>query len=159
MADRIAIMLAGRLQQFAPPQEVYRAPANRFVAGFIGMPSMNLIDGELKATPDGFRFRGAGLELPVPALRAGAEPGPACLGLRPEHLRIGDGPHQGTVLIVEQTGHENIVVFAVADGIRLTGRTRAELLPEVGQEIGFSVDEAAVHVFAAGDAGVRLNAT
>ncbi|MEM6774396.1 MAG: ABC transporter ATP-binding protein, partial [Pseudomonadota bacterium] len=66
MADRIAVMLSGRLQQFAPPQEVYRAPANRFVAGFIGMPSMNLIDGELHREGGGFRFRGAGMDLAFP---------------------------------------------------------------------------------------------
>jgi ABC-type sugar transport system ATPase subunit len=158
MADRIAIMLAGRLQQFAPPQQVYRAPANRFVAGFIGMPSMNLIDGELTAAGGGFRFHGAGLDLAVPELQAIAASGAACLGVRPEHLRIGEGPHRGTVLIVEQTGHENIVVFALADGTRLTGRTRAEQLPVVGEEIAFSCDEEAVHVFADGEAGARLNA-
>ena len=158
MADRIAIMLSGRLQQFAPPQEVYRAPANRFVAGFIGMPSMNLVDGDLHETDAGFRFRGAGIDLQVPVLKPGASSGPACLGIRPEHLHIGEGVNRAKVQIVEQTGHENIVVLSAGDGVRLVGRTAAAVLPVVGQTIAFAIEESAVHVFAPGDEGERLNA-
>ncbi|MEM1187997.1 MAG: ABC transporter ATP-binding protein [Pseudomonadota bacterium] len=158
MADRIAVMLSGRLQQFAPPQEVYRAPANRFVAGFIGMPSMNLIDGELHREGGGFRFRGAGMDLAVPRLNTDAGAGSACLGIRPEHLRIGEGAHQATVQLVEQTGHENIVVLEAAKGVRLTGRTKAAVLPVIGEELAFGVEESAIHVFAPGEEGARLNA-
>ncbi|MEM9315839.1 MAG: TOBE domain-containing protein, partial [Pseudomonadota bacterium] len=158
MADRIAVMLSGRLQQFAPPQEVYRAPANRFVAGFIGMPSMNLIDGELHREGGGFRFRGAGMDLAVPRLNTDAGAGAACLGIRPEHLRIGEGAHRATVQLVEQTGHENIVVLEAAKGVRLTGRTKAAVLPVIGEELAFGVEESAIHVFAPGEEGARLNA-
>ncbi|MEE4277274.1 MAG: ABC transporter ATP-binding protein [Halieaceae bacterium] len=159
MADRIAIMLAGKLQQFAPPQEVYRAPANRFVAGFIGMPSMNLLDGDLARSDDGWLFRAAGMEVTTPALVAETPSGAACLGLRPEHLLIGEGPYRGSVLLVEQTGHENIVVLEPAPGVRLTGRTPASQLPGVGEEVSFAVDSTAVHVFAPGETGARLNAS
>jgi multiple sugar transport system ATP-binding protein len=75
MSDRIAIMLDGKLQQFAPPQEVYRAPANRFVAGFIGTPSMNLIDGELRQENGNWVFEAPGLTLPVGSLRETAQAG------------------------------------------------------------------------------------
>ncbi len=124
MSDRIAILEGGRLQQFAPPQAVYAAPANRFVAGFIGTPSMNLIDGELAAGPAGPEFRAPGLALAVGPLAAGTQPGPACLGLRPEHLSFGTGPLAGTVQLVEETGHEAIIAVTLGEGgPRLVGRS------------------------------------
>ncbi|MFK7829895.1 MAG: ABC transporter ATP-binding protein [Congregibacter sp.] len=158
MSDRIAIMLAGELQQFAPPQKVYRAPANRFVASFIGTPSMNLIDGELAYTNTGGHFTAPGFNVAVPPLIDGASEGAVCLGLRPEHLHLGEGDLRGKVQLVEQTGHENIVVLDVGDGIRLTGRTPSSLLLRVGDPINYRIDSEQLHVFAPGDTGPRLNA-
>jgi multiple sugar transport system ATP-binding protein len=162
MSDRIAIMLAGGLQQFAPPQEVYRAPANRFVAGFIGTPSMNLIDGSLRRGEAGWQFSAAGFHLPLPELVASAVEGEACLGLRPEHLHIDPGEGEAdltaTVQLVEQTGHENIVILELPGGIRLTGRTPAEQLLRKGDAARLRIDRDAVHVFGPGDTGPRLNA-
>ena len=157
MSDRIAIILAGELQQFAPPQEVYRAPANRFVAGFIGMPSMNLVDGRLAHGSGSWQFMAPGIALPVPALAETAVAGEACLGVRPEHVHIGAGELQGRVHLVEQTGHENIVVLAVAGGIRLTCRAPASMIPRMGDPVDFRIDSERVHVFAPGDTGPRLN--
>jgi len=158
MSDRIAIMLAGDLQQFAPPQEVYRAPANRFVASFIGTPSMNLVDGQLSRTEAGWHFTAPGLTLPVPALIDTAVPGDACLGVRPEHVHFGDGELQAKVQLVEQTGHENIVVLDIAGGIRLTGRTPSSQLLHMGDRVNYRIDSEQVHVFGPGDTGPRLNA-
>jgi len=152
------IVVLGRLQQFAPPQEVYRAPANRFVAGFIGTPSMNLVDGELLADEGRWRFRADGIDVPVPDLCGEAEPGPACLGVRPEHLHIGEGSFRARVALVEQTGHENIVVIETAEAQRLTGRTPAAQLPTVGDELFFAIDAREIHVFSSAAAGRRLNA-
>ena len=157
MSDRIAIMLDGKLQQFDPPQEVYRAPANRFVAGFIGTPSMNLVDGTLAQENGGWVFEAPGLKLPVGALGPHASPGAACLGLRPEHVTIGRGPVRGTVQLVEQTGHENIVVVKIAGDVRLTGRTPAGQLPRMGEDIALEIASKDAHVFAAGPTGARLN--
>lgn len=157
MSDRIAIMLAGALQQFAPPQEVYRAPANRFVAGFIGMPSMNLIDGELAREGEGWRFAAAGLALPLPPLSDGTADGEACLGVRPEHVQVGAGDLEARVQLVEQTGHENIVVLELAGGIRLTSRTPAARVPRMGERLACGIDREHVHVFGPGAAGPRLN--
>jgi ABC-type sugar transport system ATPase subunit len=157
MSNRIAIMLAGELQQFAPPQEVYRKPANRFVASFIGTPSMNLIDGQLARTESGWRFSISGLDLPVPALLDTAMAGEACMGLRPEHLHLGEGDLQARVQLVEQTGHENIVVLEVAGGIRLTGRTPSSQLLRAGDPVNFRIDSDEVHVFGPGATGPRWN--
>src|SRR5690606_21533547 len=95
---------------------------NRFVAGFIGTPAMNLIDGDLMQDNGNWNFRQGGLSLPVAPLSDAARPGPAAIGLRPEHVHIGEGPHEGTVQLVEQTGHENVVVVRTGD-VRLTART------------------------------------
>jgi ABC-type sugar transport system ATPase subunit len=159
MSDRIAILEGGRLQQFAPPQEVYRQPANRFVAGFIGTPGMNLIDGDLSRAGDGWQFDAPGLRLGVGPLIGSAQPGPACLGLRPEDVRLGEGPVTGIVTLVEQTGHENIVVARIGDDLRLTGRAPAERIWKPGETLRLTLDAARAHVFAAGPTGLRLNLT
>ncbi|MCL4187694.1 MAG: ABC transporter ATP-binding protein [Rhodobacteraceae bacterium] len=159
MSDRIAILEGGRLQQFAPPQAVYAAPANRFVAGFIGTPSMNLIDGELAAGPAGPEFRAPGLALAVGPLAAGTQPGPACLGLRPEHLSFGTGPLAGTVQLVEETGHEAIIAVTLGEGgPRLVGRSPAGLALRVGGQVRLALNGPAAHLFAPGPTGRRLNA-
>ncbi|MEM9249719.1 MAG: ABC transporter ATP-binding protein [Pseudomonadota bacterium] len=158
MSDRIAVMEGGILQQFAPPTEVYNAPANRFVAGFIGTPGMNLIDGALAQEAGGWVFRGPGLAQAVPDLGPEATSGAACLGIRPEDLVIGDGPIETQVRLIEQTGHENIVVVEIAGGPRLTGRVPGHRLWRLGEPVRCGINAANVHVFAAGPTGVRLNA-
>ena len=90
MSDRIAIMEGGKLQQFAPPQDVYREPANRFVAGFIGTPGMNLIDGELRHEGGRWMFDAPGLSVearnlgPERTARTGGDGHPA---RRADHRR------------------------------------------------------------------------
>jgi ABC-type sugar transport system ATPase subunit len=157
MSDRIAVMEGGRLQQFAPPTEVYREPANRFVAGFIGTPAMNLIDGQLVQEGGRWRFEAPGLALALPPLRPEARAGAACLGLRPEDVRIGTGPVEGIVKVVEQTGHENIVVLRIAGEERLTVRVPAGRLWSAGESVRCELDADNAHVFAAGPSGARLN--
>jgi ABC-type sugar transport system ATPase subunit len=162
MSDRIAIMLAGRLQQFAPPQDVYRAPANRFVASFIGTPSMNLIDGQLARTESGWQFSAPGLSLALPALGEHAQVGDGCIGLRPEHLHLCDATESDAlpakVQLVEQTGHENIVVLEVASGVRLTCRTPPSSSLRSGDAVCFRINSEELQVFAPGETGPRLNA-
>ena len=90
MADRIVIMSDGVIQQVGTPREVYAAPANTFVASFIGSPSMNLLSGELTEEGGALRVKGEGFDLPVPArLAPGAAPRDdrrVIVGLRPEHF-------------------------------------------------------------------------
>ncbi len=157
MSDRIAIMLDGKLQQFAPPQEVYRAPANRFVAGFIGTPSMNLMDGALRQEGGVWVFEAPGLSLTVDALSDAAQAGPAALGARPEHVTLGAGPLRGVVQVVEQTGHENIVTVRLTDEIRLIGRLPGTQHLRMGETIAVGIDAQACHIFGPGASGTRLN--
>ena len=157
MSDRIAIMEGGRLQQFAPPQDVYREPANRFVASFIGTPGMNMIDGELRKDGETWWFEAPNLKIEARGLGPQAQPGKACLGVRPESITLGKGPYSGSVHLVEQTGHENIVAVDIGGDVQLTGRAPATVIPRLGQSVQFSIDPDASHFFAAGPTGIRLN--
>ena len=152
MADRIAIMEGGRLQQFAPPAEVYAQPANRFVAGFIGTPAMSLIDGTL----DGGAFVAEGLRLDLP--RHGASPGPIAVGIRPEDIHLGQGDIMAEVLLTEATGHETIVTLSVSGTVRLVARVSGTAALRIGDRVPLRLDTARLHVFATGSHGARLNA-
>ena len=110
MGHRVAVLDHGVLQQVASPRELYRNPKNRFVAGFIGSPAMNLLDVE--RTDGMFRLAGVDVELPAEkASAAGAIDGTTFgLGVRPEHLKFvsGDGI-AGEVSVVEALGSESFL--------------------------------------------------
>jgi ABC-type sugar transport system ATPase subunit len=153
MSNRIAVMNAGRLQQFGTPDEVYRRPANRFVAEFIGTPSMNLADGEV--TDDG-HFRTGPFTHRLAPSRFDLTPGPATLGVRPEGISIGAGPLVAEVRVVEPTGHENIVVLESGGLGALTVRTAANDRPRIGETVRIALDETSLHLFG-GEDGRRRN--
>ena len=91
LGERIAVMHEGRLQQCAPPLEVYRRPVNAFVAGFVGSPAMNFMDCELRREGEMLRVEGAAFGFsmaPPPELEAGAERRRAQLGIRPQDLEV-----------------------------------------------------------------------
>jgi multiple sugar transport system ATP-binding protein len=124
MSDRIAVMKDGNLQQYASPAEVYRRPANLFVAGFIGTPAMNFIEGELVSTPNGSALRAGTLQLPL-ELAGRAAPARLTAGIRPEDVTICDGPWSGRVSVIEPTGHETLV-FVDVEGHRMVARVASD---------------------------------
>lgn len=105
LAHRVAIMNNGVLQQLGTPREVYNNPANLFVAGFMGSPPMNFIEGRI----EGGRFGGGGTDMPV----AGADGNLAVtLGFRPEDAQVvepGSGHFDATVYTAELTGEQTLV--------------------------------------------------
>jgi multiple sugar transport system ATP-binding protein len=105
LADRIAILDAGRVAQFGPAKELYERPASLFVAGFIGSPKMNFLPGTLVGAENGFtRVRlESGLELEVPV--EAAPPGPVTIGIRPEDVRIGEAGLAASVTLIESLGN------------------------------------------------------
>ena len=107
LADRIVIMNKGKVEQVGTPTDVYAAPANLFVAGFIGSPAMNILKGTLRA--DGFHAEG-GLVLPVAQPKSPPLAGAAVYGVRPEHFRLSDTGVPALVKIIEPTGSETQVV-------------------------------------------------
>ena len=106
MGDRIAVMNEGRLEQIGTPDEIYNRPATLFVAGFVGSPPMNLIEGEIAA--EGGRARFVGRDVAVQTALPVSGAGPATLGIRPQHLHIRPDPAGGalpvTVFAVEHLG-------------------------------------------------------
>ena len=126
LADRVVVMNRGRIEQIGAPNDLYHAPATRFVAGFIGSPAMNLLPCRLEQAGDALRVRlSDDIVLPVPPSRAGryrAHVGRAGLtfGLRPEHLTEckpnGDaqlGYVDAVLEVTEPMGMETLVFFRV----------------------------------------------
>jgi multiple sugar transport system ATP-binding protein len=143
LATRIVVMRAGKIQQIGAPAEVYERPANLFVAGFLGSPSMNFIEGAIDG--DGC-FAGNGFRLEGGA--ATAKPGQALvLGIRPEHIRIDDdGALAGTVALVEPMGNHQIVWIATAGG-QLSAIVNDTRVFALGQALRFAVDATRVSLF------------
>ena len=134
MADKIVVLNAGRIEQVGSPLELYRNPRNRFVAGFIGSPKMNFVDG------------------------AGAEKfGAATIGVRPEHISISSeaGDWEGTVGVAEHLGSDTIFhVMNTGLAPAITVRASGEVSLEHGARIYLTPRADAVHRFGAD--GLRL---
>jgi multiple sugar transport system ATP-binding protein len=154
LADRIAVLRAGVLQQIGAPRAIYEDPANVFVAGFLGTPPMNLLE---LAREDG-HARARGIELPAPA-SAGA-PTRLTAGIRPEHLRLGGGSTDARVsmdtkvVMTEPLGAETYVYLEV-EGQRLRARAHGFDAPARGENVRVSVDPRHVLWFD-GESGERL---
>jgi multiple sugar transport system ATP-binding protein len=155
MGDRIAVMCDGALQQVDTPERVYQQPANRFVAGFIGSPSMNMIDALLVRTGDTLAIRFDGHELAVddrPALRA-YEGGAIVLGVRPEDLEDAAFESGSPVLPVacslrESLGSEVLVHFSVTPrGPSYVARVQPQTAAREGEPLLLAVDTKRLHFF------------
>ena len=152
MADKIVVLNGGHIEQVGAPLDLYDRPANVFVAGFIGSPAMNLIEGRVAG--GAVEALGARLPLPVQA----AEGREVLFGVRPEHLALADDGLRGTVAVVEPTGSETHVVVRLGEGQGAgpsagpAGREIVGLFRErhgfrPGQQIALAPDPGAVHLF------------
>jgi multiple sugar transport system ATP-binding protein len=110
MADKIVVMHDGIVEQMGSPLELYDHPANRFVAGFIGSPAMNFIDGTLRAESAPYVETASGARLALPAAPAASDGMPIVYGVRPEHFELGDGGIEAEVVVVEPTGSETQII-------------------------------------------------
>ena len=151
MGDRIAILDDGRLQQVATPLECYHRPANRFVAGFIGDPSMNFFD----VRTEGDRLIGDGFEYPLSSgIREKLGEGRFTLGIRPEDIEIvpeGGNDHDFTarVIVVEPMGNENTVhlEFDGERGERFVATVGGMQRVREGENVTARLPEDAIHLF------------
>ena len=126
MADRIVVLNAGNVDQFGSPMELYRSPANRFVAGFIGSPKMNFVDG---AEADKYRA--------------------ASIGVRPEHFQVSttSGTWHGTVGVAEHLGSDTFLHVNV-DGLGLmTIRAEGEKQLHHGDSVWLTPDPSRIYRF------------
>ncbi|HVX83144.1 MAG: ABC transporter ATP-binding protein [Devosia sp.] len=151
MADKIVVMHDGIIEQIGSPLELYDRPKNLFVAGFIGSPAMNFINGTLG--PDGFRTDD-GMLLPVKSGDTRASGQSATYGIRPEHLRLDDSGIPLEVIVVEPTGSETQVSGHLGKQ-NVIGVFRERVDAKPGSIIRVSPDTANVHLFDAN--GGRLN--
>ena len=153
MGDRIAVLSAGELQQCADPRTLYERPANRFVAGFIGTPPVNLLEATVAA--DGRGVVVAGATLPVGAAQAAAlaarapagGPGtPVTIGVRPEHLSHGASGLPARVEMVEPLGSETLVHW-MSDAGALVSRVALGPAPSPGATAALAANPEHVLLF------------
>jgi multiple sugar transport system ATP-binding protein len=150
MADRIVVMRDGRISQIGAPLELYDTPANTFVAGFIGSPSMNLIAGIVK----GGRFVAPGIDLPLPEVSGVVEGRKITYGIRPEHLTLSDQGMPASVVVVEPTGAEiHLVLRAGEQELTVVVRERQIFTP--GQTLHLAPMPGLIHLFD-GESGARI---
>ncbi len=142
LAQRMMVLNAGRIEQIGTPDEVYSTPASTFVAGFIGSPPMNLIEGQA----EGVNFRVGDLTLPLPA--AAPRDGKLVLGLRPEHAELAaDGGWALQVEVVETLGAERLVYCRMGGSlftVRIDGMMAA---PPPGRQLHLVVNALRLHWF------------
>lgn len=157
LGDRIVVMNEGIVQQVDDPVRLYESPKNQFVAGFIGSPPMNFIEGLLKTTEDLREFWSKEWHLPLTdrklyQLRARAD-GPLTLGIRPEHVHVEDAfvaEHPPTrqrvrVEVVEPLGNETIL-HLLSDSLSLVAKTTLPP-PRVGDALDIALDIERAHFF------------
>ena len=141
MADLVAVMGSGVLQQLAPPEEVYDRPANRFVATFVGNPPMNVLKASVAESE--LKVHDRGLAIPRDRQAELAAAGVAELGIRPEDIRIvaadAPGAVPGEVYVVEPMGSETFVDVMVG-GERLSARAGKGFRAAIGSTVGISFD-------------------
>ncbi len=150
MSDLIAVMEHGVVQQYATPAEIYNRPANTFVAGFIGSPPMNFIEGA--------RIGGGEVSIPAgermsavaaSALASGADR-VVRLGVRPQDVRLdaAEGASvPGEVTLVQLVGSEKLVDLDLGGGARVTAEVKADLPVEPGARVRVAFDPAKLHLF------------
>jgi multiple sugar transport system ATP-binding protein len=154
LGDRVAVMHRGAFEQVDRPLALYRRPCNRFVAGFLGWPPMNFLDGAVTEQGGRACFVGDGWSLPLPAPTAAAclayRGRPVTLGIRPEGLRLaapGGGPGLGmSVVLVEPLGSAALVTLR-RQGLDLTARLPPDAPPCPGDEVVMTMDLDQAHLF------------
>ena len=147
MADKIAVMNHGVVEQIGEPQEIYDRPATMFVADFIGSPPMNLLplEGALRRGDRSVSYFGTRVD--VPEIREDREPGALALGVRPEHVAISDaGPLRGRVFAVEYLGTNQIVTIDI-DRAKVKARLPSTTAARVGETVGVTFQPQKLVVF------------
>lgn len=161
LADRIAVMRFGKIQQIDTPAKVYGQPTNVFVAGFLGSPSMNFINGNLAVADGRTVVKSGGFALDVsayPFLAAPQHGQEVILGIRPEHIQLVDNDVAGTVpgkvKLVEPMGAHQIL-WVDCQGQTLSIHTESSTGYHIGSALNLSVDSARASIFH-GDGESRL---
>ncbi|MBP2550860.1 multiple sugar transport system ATP-binding protein [Neorhizobium galegae] len=161
LADRIVVLNQGRVEQVGTPQQLYHAPDNRFVAGFIGSPRMNFLNVSSRQEGEVAVLTGAG-NLSLALTTGDAQSGIAEIGIRPEALRLvaeGEGRIACILERVEDLGHEHFGYCRISDGTVWVIRLPQAPLPDrIGKPAGLDFAGSAVYAFAADGRRVAVGA-
>ncbi|WP_179379378.1 ABC transporter ATP-binding protein [Jannaschia marina] len=149
LGDRIVVMANGRIQQQGTPEELFKSPVNRFVAGFIGSPTMNFLDGELTEADGALRVRGDGFDLPLPealATRGRAHAArTVTLGLRPSSVTLDTVPGaeiELRVVVSEYLGAQSVLVTRCGDEeVLVEANSATPIAPGTTRAFGVLTDE------------------
>src|SRR5690606_12287284 len=152
MADKIVVLNAGNVEQVGAPLDLYNKPVNRFVAGFLGSPKMNFVEGTVASLESGAKVNIGGslfsLDRPLPSHRVGDA---VIFGIRPEHIGVTEDAGVKLadlqVELVEQLGDSTMVYASTARGQPLTIALDGQRRIEVGTTVPTYIDPARYHVF------------
>ena len=148
MADKIAIMNQGTVEQLGTPQEVYERPASVFVADFIGAPAMNFLPFESGFAVGASSAMVCGHAITVPTLREELSLSKLLLGVRPEHVKLADSsPVRAQVLGSEYLGVNQIVILNTVDGSTLRAKIGVEHKVQRGEHVGLEFDSSSISLF------------
>ncbi len=147
MADKIAVMNHGIIEQFGAPQEIYSHPASMYVADFIGSPPMNFLKFTAGVQKGSRSVSLDGVEIAVPEVRQDLAVGELALGVRPEHIRFSDSsPLRGSVYGAEYLGTNQIVAVETAKGL-LKARVPADRTFRIGETVGLELNSEKLSLF------------
>lgn len=159
LAHRVAVMDHGRLQQFDAPMNVYARPANKFVAGFMGSPSMNLLDGNVDQEERKFIGRGIAFGLGADILSRLRAHSRVTLGVRPEDVLLSvtefAGAIPASIYVTEALGNETLVFLSLGQE-KIVARAAAALRLDIEARVWVSFDLEKLHFFDA-QSGERVN--
>ncbi len=148
MADTIAIMNRGVIEQLGPPMEVYERPASMFVADFIGAPAMNFLPFEAGLAQGAQSIQIGAATVAVPALREDVSQRPLVCGVRPEHVHFADSAGlRGEVLGTEYLGTCQVVTVHTATGATVRAKVDVQTPTARGDHVGLRFDASAVSLF------------
>ncbi|MHA3914839.1 ABC transporter ATP-binding protein [Halovulum sp. GXIMD14793] len=136
LADKIVVLRSGHIEQVGAPLDLYRDPDNKFVAGFIGSPAMNFLDGTVRDGAVEVPALQTSISLPVQMPSDGTE---VCLGLRPEHLTIDPTGDTHTVDLTEALGGVSYAYLISSTGEKITVEERGDERSKEGTRVGLSL--------------------
>ena len=155
LADRIVVMHGGYIQQQGTPKDLFNNPANKFVAGFLGMPPMNFMDAQIEQRNGGTFLKGNGFDLQLhdASARAANAHGKrdVIMGIRPSDLRFSENPtpHQSLaldVMVSEYVGAQSVLMCKCGNS-NITVEINSEIPMALGETLTFEVDPARIHLF------------
>nr|WP_294556970.1 sn-glycerol-3-phosphate ABC transporter ATP-binding protein UgpC [uncultured Rhodopila sp.] len=154
LGDRLLVMHQGKPVQLATPIEVFETPANLYVAGFIGAPSMNFFPGQLSHGGTAARLAAGPALVFADGRREGADGRQITIGVRPEHLVLDPNGMVMTIDLIEPLGSETVVIGRLANGDMLSLKVPGAAPP--GETVAVAIPPANVHVFDT-ETGMRLS--